>query len=233
MTITSIPLAGRSGFYSRHSSISSPSQWQEEMKEFVQAFMRGERLYVENIGDPRRKGSIGYVRDILNLENILKGHSTYLYGYTRDPRPVSEFSPEEVNAGRISYVQVEIGWDGRSNKTRPSNYDLEWLKGYDGPTVWVYGEPKVEQVTPEDRLGRPIKVGDFICYILHHFCGSGASTQFGKVTKITKNGNVFAKNIKLGEDERSEEKKINDNSTIVIMTDDLMSQLTLARLSIL
>ena len=229
--VTRIPLSGTTKRSTR-SGVFPPTIWQTQMAEMVKSFMRGESVYVEYVKDARRIGSIALIKSIENLETIVNGPRNYYYGNT-DRTPIDEADPDLLDPTNISYISARLKWQGRSNSTNPYGDDLVWLKDYEGPTEWVYKDVEQVQVPAYDRLNREIKVGDFICYILHHFGTSGASTQFGKVTKISINGDVYAKNIKLGPKEQQAEKKINDNATIVVMSDDLMSQLTMARLSIL
>ena len=164
--------------------------------------------------------------------------SRYRYGYmtaASASTPVEHVVGKdkyEINVDHLSSHWFKVTWDGRSNHVDASAYEIELLIGYEGPCVWQWGKKEKPQVLPYDRLGREVKVGDFACYILHHFgtC-RGASTQFGTVQKIERDGTVWAKNVALSDGEKSQLKRINDNATIVILTSDLMDRLMLAKLA--
>lgn len=133
----------------------------------------------------------------------------------------------------LASIEIEVGWHGRSNLVKANLWDVYWLQGHTGPTNYIYNRPApLPAVKVKDRLGREMKVGDFVCYILHHFDGNmGAATYFGKVTKVTPKGKVFAKNIKIASTDYVDTKEIKDPSQAIILTKDLMDQLTLVKLS--
>jgi hypothetical protein len=211
--------------------------------EMIKTFVEGKPIYVRFTNkDQMRDGSIAIIKD-WNVERGLAKNGEYLaknphWGRSRYHVPnVHQF---EIGSDKYEVDLTDCGsffgrvrWEGRKNECEASIYNVEWLKGYEGPCVWQFGKKEQPQVIATDRLGREIKVGDFCCYILHHFSNYGASTQFGTVTKIERDGTVWAKNIALGEDESAHTKKINDNSTIVILTKDLMDRLMMAKLSTL
>jgi hypothetical protein len=221
----------------------SASVWAREMAEMVKAYIRGEPQFVEFDGstDARRTGSIGrIVISDEEMQNILHGATEYRGYYNRGPaRQTIEVKEENVDALKLERYNptLKVKWDGRSNSIDAS-WGAHWLKGYDASqgTKWVWAKPEdPPAITPKDKLGREIKKGDFISYILYHFDNShnAAGIYYGKVSKIENDGTVHAKNIKLKEDDRVDEKRIKDNSLIVIMSKDLMDKLMLARLSIL
>lgn len=190
----------------------------DEWIEFNKAVDAKQDVYVQFI-DPgsKRYGSIGKAKHYVNPYR----HS--------NPKP---------NPLKDDRRQLEITWDGRRNsETSNTAYEpIAWLPNHTGGTVWHYDRTRkpVEVKPLEDRLGRPIEVGAFCSYILYHFDSDGAAgIYFGKVTKIERDGTVWFKNIKLKDDDRVAEKRVKDNSNIVMLTKDLMEQLMLARLSVL
>lgn len=216
--------------------------WKTNMAEMLRKYLRGETIYVgfDQNREPKREGSIGRLV-ITNVQDLL--HGEYEYRRTRYGQKTAttiEEIPANVQEGHFDHVQIigHILWDGRKNKIQFNNWSEIWIDDHDPKTgtVWALEKPaEVPQVEAYDKLGREIKVGDFISYILYHFDngGSAAGIYYGKVTKIEKDGTVHAKNIKLADDNVVAEKRIKDNSLIVIMTKDLMDKLMLARLSIL
>lgn len=206
----------------------------------IRSYLRGETIYVKFI-DPKREGSIGrlVINDVQELlgnyrkYGYLTGYSSFSYSYHR---PIEEIEAN-VKEEHFEHARfdVTVKWNGRFNDFSPRPAEILWLKGYQGNTVWAYdksAKPKTPKIIPKDRLDREIKVGDFIVYILYQFQGSSAAgIYFGKVTRITHEGEVYAKNIKLGGDDRQAEKKIKESKLITIMSDDLMQQLMIAKLS--
>lgn len=227
----------------RSSWHSNPTQLQQEKEniaEFLKLYLSGEPVYIQITSDPKRVNAIAQFKmDDDTIQDLLHGEhdQTRWYGRRDSTRQRIEPKPENVDVEKMGKVNISgyAIWDGRKNRVNYlSAWNIMWLKGHEGGTVWSYETPAVEKVDAVDKLGREIKVGDFISYILYHFDGGGAAgIYYGKVTKITKDGNVYAKNIKLAEDDRVDEKRIKDNDLIVVMTKDLMDRLMLARLSIL
>lgn len=206
------------------------SQWFSDLEEMYQTYLRGEPVYVEFIHDKKRTGSIGKIT-IQNMQEILYGSPFFRW---QTKRAVIEEKPENFKIEKAILVtpDLAITWDGRRNRVTSSGYDVVWLKGHTDGTKWSYGTVNTPKATVYDKLGREIQVGDFISYILYHFDRHGAaSIYYGTVTKITHDGNIYAKNIKLKEDDRVAVKKIKSPDLIVKMTKDLLSQLTLVRLS--
>lgn len=222
------------------------ASWQSDIADLVKAAIRGEKIFIEFDGstDSRRTGSIArlHLSDDC-IQNFM--HGTYHHhgwGYNRSTAR-QHITPDESKVQPHYAANIGIDgkakWDGRTNKVDVSNgWSVSWLKDYDETkgTKWVWAKPDdPPAVMPKDKLGREIQKGDFISYILYHFDNdyNAAGLYYGKVTKIENDGTVWAKNIKLKEDDRVDEKRIKDNSLIVIMSKDLMDKLMLARLSIL
>ena len=109
-----------------------------------------------------------------------------------------------------------------------------WLKDYEGKSVWIHNPPPPQEVTKKpllDRLGREIKLGDFVCYA-DTIYRSKVMTYFGKVTQISKINVCYCTNIKLSEDDRVCEIRIKDNSSLILIDDKLMENLMMRRLSL-
>jgi len=213
------------------------------MAEMVKAYIRGEPIFVmfDSTGDARRIGSIGRFHISSDcMQNLLHGQYHY-YSSNRNPRVPIKPDESLITPATFKSVALEgyVKWDGRSNKvTVYSGSSVIWLKGYDASrgTEWKWAKPDDPPATvPKDKLGREIQKGDFISYILYHFDNryNAAGIYYGKVTKIENDGTVWAKNIKLSEKDLVDDKRIKDNSLIVIMSKDLMDKLMMARLSIL
>lgn len=217
-------------------------QDKENLAEFLKLYLSGEPVYIQITNDPKRTNAIAQFKmDDNTIQDLLHGEHDHAMwrSYSKvSTRKRIEPKPENVDVEKMGKVNINgyAVWDGRKNRVNYlSAWNIMWLKGHEGGTVWSYEAQAVEKVEAVDKLGREIKVGDFISYILYHFDNdrNAAGIYYGKVTKVTPQGNVSAKNIKLGEDDVVAEKQIKDNSLIVIMSKDLMDRLMMARLSIL
>jgi len=211
---------------------------QQNLADMLKLYLSGEPVYIELSAEPMRVGAIARLKledDV--IQDLLHGEVDRhrWYGSRTAVRQRIEPKPENVvveNMGKIS-INGSAVWDGRKNRVNYiSGWNMNWLKGHEGGTVWVYQKVQVPKVVAKDKLDREIKVNDFISYILYQFDGEGAAgIYYGKVTKVDDDGSVWAKNIKLKSDDKQAEKKIHHNGLIVIMTKDLMDQLMLAKLS--
>lgn len=231
----------------RYNTNNANNSWAISMAEMVKAYIRGEKIFVQFDGktDTRRTGAIGrLVISETCMQNYLHGSYHHrAWGYNNNVPPRDRIEPDESKITPQAMITIaldaHVEFDGRKNRVGVTNgWGADWIKGYDESkgTVWKWAKPDdPPQVIPEDKLGREIKKGDFISYVLYHFDNdrNAAGIYYGKVTKIEADGTVHAKNIKLSEDDRVAEKKIKDNSLIVIMSKDLMDKLMLARLAIL
>ena len=221
------------------------TSYRTDVMEMVRRYINGEKIFVEFDGssDSRRTGSIGqfHISDDCLQDLMYGAQKPYFSPWGQKPPARPHVKPDASLLKVSTFDKVPISghvtWDKRKNKVDAGNcYSLMWLKDYDETlgTKWVWAKPDDDPaVTPQDKLGRDIKKGDFISYVLYHFDNgyNGAGIYYGKVTKIENDGTVHAKNIKLKDDDRVAEKRIKDNSLIVIMSKDLMDKLMIARLS--
>lgn len=192
--------------------------WHSDMEDLERRIKRNEDVYFE-FHDRKRENSI----------------ASYGGGGFTEDRTYSSWSIGPRTPTKRTWNNwFQVKWKGRSRHIQVYNSEVNWLKGYEGETVWAWNpkpDPILPKVTPVDRTGKEIKVGDFCCYVLHHFQKSGASTRFGSVTKIEHDGTVWAKNVKVVDEEQVAEKRINDNDTVVVLTKDLLDRLMMLRLS--
>ena len=166
-------------------------------------------------------------------------NNNYGYSYYSNIKPhtPAEQAKQAANLAIQKTIYTELNWDKRNSKPGFNTYSdfVEYLPGYTGDTVWKFDRERAKRIHAKpayDRLDREIQVGDFCTYILYQFDGRGAAgIYFGNVTKIDKDGQVYCKNVSLKSGERVAEKPIKDNNLITILTDDLMRQLMLAKLS--
>lgn len=193
-----------------------------KIRALAEKFKTGEKIYVKftEYADERRTGSIAYLTNFSIREEV-----PYSY-YSR----FSPTSPSTKTRPSIDYTMY-VGWEGRRAQLAVWTHDIEILEDYTGPSIWKWEKPVGPLVVAEDRMGREIKKGDFITYILYHHDTMGAGIYFGTVTKVDRDGTVWAKNVKAADDETVKEKRVKYNSDVVILTKDLLDRLMMLKLS--
>lgn len=184
-----------------------------KLKETLEAkAAKGEPIYV-CFKDKRREGSIGKLVSF----DFQKNRNKYY-----------------VNSFSYHITNLIVKWDERKNVVRPESYEIYWLDQYEGPTVWAWdpqanARPKKPSVIPYDHLGEELKPGQFVSFIHRRY--GVISLKFGTVTRTNDNGSVWAKTLKLRDDDSEpEEVKLYSADSATIINDNLMSRLVMARL---
>lgn len=150
------------------------------LDEIRDKIISGEKVYIR-ITAGERKGSIAYIDKFDPAYTQPKPphiHRHHRWGeeyYTR----VTPYS-----------FYVILGWDGRRNKIRwPTYNSCEYLRDYEGPTVWEKFDKKaaemklLEETEIIDREGNELNIGDRILYINARY-GCAASLDRGIIEKI-------------------------------------------------
>jgi hypothetical protein len=210
-------------YYTVDKNTAKYREWIADIKQFINDIAVGNPVYVEykSSNSAGRAGTIARVKGF-SERNIAADviHDITLY----IERPY-----------RLELLQLEIEFDDRKNKLKPQLDDIVWLKGYSGPTVWQHNPPPPKPKAPlnpiYDRLGREVKLGDFVSYAMTWYNTSKINVYFGTVTKISDRNVVYCTNIKLDDDDTVTEERIKDNSSMVLITKDLIDQLMIKRLS--
>jgi hypothetical protein len=203
------------------------ADWRELSRKYAE--VDHEHVYVRFVNpSSERFGSIA------RLHPTIFNMNSYGSSWASKPLDRQKIADSIFRDRRFS---CELRWNGRSSKPGfwTGGDQVEFLPGYTGETVWLYDKERksrVKQKIALDKLGREINIGDFCTYILYQFDGAGAAgIYFGNVTKIEPDGSIWCKNVKLTTRDRCEDKKVKDNSLVTILTDDLMRQLMMAKLS--
>jgi hypothetical protein len=114
--------------------------------------------------------------------------------------------------------------------------NLTWLPDYSGTTKWVFERNKNKDVViPKvyDRLGSELNVGDFVGFVAVDYTQKGEQCLlFGSVSKIGKTGVTYVKNIKLHDNDRSSERRIQSANKLIKLDDQILKTLMLKRLSL-
>lgn len=88
-----------------------------------------------------------------------------------------------------------LGFDDRKNILKMSNWSLEWLPDYNGPTVYSYVMKKPEQQEPippiTNKFGQTFEVGDLVIAIGGNH--GRAEIVLGYVSRWTKAKTLFLK----------------------------------------
>lgn len=147
--------------------VKATSNWNRDYKKVQGMFIAPDTdLYFEIIGKPARQGSIGKLVDL-----------------TID----SKYSSTPDN--------YHLSFDGKKNILKFSDYNLNWLVDYTGPTVYNYIAKKPEQQDPippiTNKFGQTFEVGNLVIAIggTHGY----AQIVLGYVTRWTKSKTLFLK----------------------------------------
>jgi hypothetical protein len=204
------------------------------LNEMVAAFHAGKKIYVRFFNNVYKR-----INSIQRVHSIDTSHYTkYIHCY-----------PENKKTGEIS--------DGYTNK-RKSRIAMdrscaEWLVDYDGPTInWKEKAPPLpkEIIESYDRIGRPMKVGDFVLYKHEYWKTStiefGVISNMKNVTRKTTNnitGNtdftqttvVTVRRVRLSEDDAPlssyQDTVIRNHKDIFLLDSNTLNELLIRRLS--
>lgn len=215
-------------YYSWSSRISRPVMIDvvQELVEFLKE-VDSNNTYVEIIPGTNplmRDGSIGTIHS-------LHGVITRLNHIVSDLNNNNIYSMDLEN--RIGkHTKLEIKFDKKhASGFFPFN-KVKFLDGYTGGPVYV-NEKSIQkkEIILKDKFDNDLKEGSFICFATSTSRQQGIA-KFGKITSI-KNENLFyAKNIKLSEKDRVSEYVLRYPEDVILMNDELMDNITMARLSI-
>lgn len=216
-------------YYSWSSSISSPVMINvvQELVEFLKE-VESSNSYVEIIPGTNplmRDGSIGTIQ---TLEPVI----TRLNHIVSDLKNNNVFSIDlENRIGR--HTKLEIKFDKKHSSGFFPFSKVKFLNGYTGGPVYVNEKSIIrkKEIILKDKFDNDLKEGSFICFATSTSRQQGIA-KFGKITSI-KNENLFyAKNIKLSEKDRVSEYVLRYPNDVILMNDELMDNITMARLSI-
>jgi hypothetical protein len=199
-------------------------EWLDDLKQFINDVTIGNPVYVEYKSN-NSAGRSGTIAKVIGITNK----------YIEEDDIKNNFQMYIDSTYRFKGLQLTVKFDDRKNKLKPIIEDIVWLKDYTGPTVWNHNppppKPKPELKPIYDRLGREVKLGDFVSYAVTWYNTSRLDVYFGSVTRISDRNVVYCTNIKLNDNDRVFEERIKDNSSIVLITKDLIDQLMIKRLS--
>lgn len=188
-------------------------------KEIEDKLATNDPVYVQ-ILDYRRRGSVGRL-------NKIKFHHL-------PPNRAGSGGWYNRHYDIIEISDIEIVWDGRKNKCSPMAHEVEYLRDWSGGTIWHWSPgPAVEKpprIIPYDHLGEEIQVGQFVSFVHRRY--GNISLRFGTVSRITDKGGVFVNTLKLRDGDSTGEMKALAAGELVIINDELMKRLVLARLAV-
>ena len=149
--------------------------------------------------------------------------------------PSSDPYTSRANSYYQGFTRFDIYFDNRRKSLDASPYynDIQWNPKYEGPVVWKWtkkeAKPHKEIL---DRLGNPLKAGDFIAYVSKTYYSSGTGDLFfGFIEKTTPGGLAYVKNIKLSDTDTQRSTRISNPSKVTKLNKDVLNQLMLRRLT--
>ena len=199
----------------------------QELKEFLEDAVEN-NSYVQIIpgNNPiMRDGSIGTIESLNSILFRLNDVISCLNN--------QNMHPIDLEYKIKKYSKLEIKFDKKHSSGLFSFDKIKFLNGYTGPVVYINEKailPKKEIIL-KDKFDNDLKEGSFICFATSTSRQQGVA-KFGKITSI-KNENLFyAKNIKLSESDYVSEYTLRYPKDVILMNDELMDNITMARLSI-
>lgn len=172
---------------------------------------KGNDLYVK-VTNGSRKGSIAKLSDFYLKHNFNRQqahHHSYLYF---------------ISSG------FKLKFDDRDSEVKIKSSDLVLLKGYQGPTVWVYNRGEKREIpNPKDLLGEEIEVGDMVSIIHRRY--SEIETLIGTVTRYSEKGTVWINVIPITKDQEVKEVKAYSANSCMVIDNNIKSRIFKARLA--
>lgn len=172
-----------------------------------------------------RDGSIGIIQSL---------HSVYpkLNHLISEIKNLRTYSMDLEHRIR-KHTKLEVKFDKKHSSGFFTFDKIKFLEGYTGGPVYVNEKAiiKKKEFLLKDKFDNELKEGSFICFATSTSRQQGVA-KFGKITSI-KNENLFyAKNIKLSEKDYVSEYVLRYPEDVILMNDELMDNITMARLSI-
>lgn len=163
-----------SPYYPGGDSSVTKEQAIENIKELIAAVQRGEKVYVRFFNNiHKRINSIQRVKSV-DCNSRSFDHVSYISG-------AMFCFPEDKKTGELS----EAYSNKRKSRVNFDSSGAEWLVGYDGPTInWKEKAPPLpkEIIESYDRIGRPMKVGEFVLYKHEYWKTTGI--EFGVISSM-------------------------------------------------
>lgn len=205
-------------YYSYRKSDPKVAQFIALKTDIENKLSKGEPVYVQ-FHDSRRENSVGRIKSCsFKLEE--HQHRNY-WGGTGEPYVYCGIS------------DIEVVWDGRKNKVKPSPMDIEYIPDWTHGTQWDWEQTqkdKPEPIIAYDHLGQQLEVGQNVCFVHRRY--GNTSMKFGTVTRFTDKGSVFIKTMKLKDNARAgEELKALSMDDVIIINDELMKRILMAKLA--
>lgn len=190
-----------------------------------------------------RDGSIGEIVDVFIPDVILSFYvnfsnrsviqkSEVKNNYQGRYHRSDDLSYHEVR-DLLSRIKIKLKCDKSHKATDFSLDKIEFLTDYTGECKYVYQKPDKsdeKNIILKDKFDNDITVGSFIVFANSTSRQQGRP-KFGKITKITSPNVFYAKNIKLAETDNSRVYVLREPHEVILLTEDLIDQITIARLS--
>lgn len=192
-----------------------------------------------------RDGSIGKITNILIPDRVLSYILNYYDTKSLTPKPQIRYSyvskynyrTDDISYSNVnqilSSIKISIKCDKKHKDATVDLGKVKFYTNFTGECKYVNEKPaktKKEEIILKDKFDNDITVGSFIVFANSTSRQQGRP-KFGHITKITSNNVFYAKNLKLSSTDYSREYILREPHEVILMDDDLMSQLTLARLS--
>lgn len=224
--------------YNLNNNNKSPSDFMIIMK-YVEQISNsiGKKAEIISSRNPQnRDGSIGTISSVFIPYNIMvianKIDSNLFKPKSKGQGPGYQYY-RGTFLKLLNSITVELDIDKQHKKPIVKLSKIKLLKDYTGENKYVFKKPeeiKKTEIILKDKFGTDITVGSMILFASSTSRQQGIP-KVGKITKIHSNNYFKASNLKLNDKDFVREYTLRDASSVILFNDDLIDQISIARLS--
>lgn len=170
-----------------------------------------------------RDGSIGEITEIVSSPFRSYSNTNHYYY-------ASYYGAETI----LRDMRVKVKFDNKHKEGIFHIGKLKFLPNYTGECVYINNkeqEKEKEKIILKDKFDNEYTEDSFVCFAKSTSRQQGIPL-FGRITKIYDQNHFKAKNIKLSEKDIEREYTLRSQTDVIVMNDDLMSNIMMARLSL-
>lgn len=155
--------------------------------------------------------------------------------------PKDKYSPYYLNmcqyyrCDMLDNAYVTLKFDDKHAPYNLSLRDIKFIKDENVETKYLFTKSPVKLIKKEDiklkdKFDNEFSVGSFICFAKSTSRQQGIPC-FGKVTKIHSDKHFVAESLKLSDSDYKRTVILRNPEDVILMTDDLIDQIMIARLT--
>ena len=192
----------------------------------------------------QREGSIGEITNFYipwNIKMVMQHYSKFVNPEYKYLIPKDKYSAYYLNmcqyyrCDMLESSYASLKFDNKHSPYTLSLKDVKIIKDENVESKYVFTKSPVRKVKKEDiklkdKFDNEFGVGSFICFAKSTSRQQGIPC-FGKVTKINNSKHFIAESLKLSENDYKRTVTLRNPEDVILMTDDLMDQIMVARLT--